>query len=159
MDLFFCPIALTKMRWVCDTDYENSCYSAHNRVTNRVTYVTALSLNEKLSNKDPRDLTTTWRNTANHELQGVVDNLVTRTFTQRGCIVDRHKWCHGSRLLSVGARIRQSKCYERSRYKLNEKIDGLSKSPKNTFGSLFWQLIYTKELFLHLLKWKCDTYA
>ena len=93
-------------------DTTNLCYFVHNKVT----YVTALSLNEKLSNKDSRDLTTTWRNTANHEPQGVLDNLVTRTFPQRGCVVDRHKCCHGSRWLSVSARIPHSKCYERSRY-------------------------------------------
>ena len=94
----------------------------------------------------------------NSELQGVVDNLVTRTFTQRGCVVDRHKCCHGSRLMAVGARKRHSKCYERSKFKLNEKID-LSKSPKDTSGSLFWQSIYTKELFLHLRARKRDTNA
>ena len=80
----------------------------------------------------------------NRELQGVVD---------------RHKCCHGSQLLAVGVRKWYSKFYESSRFKLNEKIDDQSKSQKYTFGSLFWQSIYTKELFLHLLAWKRDTYA
>ena len=155
-DLLLCVITLTKKRWICDTDYKNLCYSTHNKVK----YMTAPLLNKKYQIRTQGIwLVTTWRNTANHELQGVVDNLVTRTFTQRGCVADRHKCCHGSRLLSVGARKRHSKCYERSRYKLNEKTDDLSKSPKYTFGSLLWQSIYTKELFLHLRARKRDTNA
>ena len=101
---------------------ENLCYSVHNSVS----YVTVLLL-EKTIRLGCKGFDNYVRKycALNRELQ------------VRG-VVDRHKCCHGSCVLAVGARKRHSKYYKSSRFKLNEKIDDRIKESENTLLAVYF---------------------
>ena len=107
------------------------CYSVHKSVS----YVTVLLLKKKNNQIRTQGIwQLRWEILPNRKLQ------------VRG-VVDRHKCCHGSRLLAVGVRKRHSKCSKSTRFKLNKKVYDWSKSPKIHF----WQFILTVDAYQRVI--------